>query len=132
MKHSWILAVALFLGLGAIRIMAEKPPGDVPKYDTANEVTIKGVVQEVKEFQCPASGGLGAHLLVKTGDKTVLVHLALSKFLKDYGFDFAKGDDVTVLGAKAKIGEEEGILARKIERGNQAFTFRDKSGKPLW
>jgi hypothetical protein len=130
MKH--IFAVAILTALATTLAFAEKPANASPKYDIANEVTIKGVVQEVKEFQCPASGGLGAHLLVKTGDKTVLVHLALSKFLKDYGFDFAKGDDVVVLGAKAKIGDEEGILARQIDRGNQTFTFRDKNGKPLW
>ncbi len=127
-----IFAVAVLTALAITVAFTEKPSNESPKYDIANEVTIKGVVQEVKEFQCPASGGMGAHLLVKTGDKNVLVHLALSKFLKDYGFNFAKGDDVVVLGAKAKIGDEEGILARQIDRANQTFTFRDKNGKPLW
>jgi len=96
-------------------------------------VTIKGVVEEVKDFQCPVSGGMGAHLEVKTDKGVVTVHLALSKFLKDYGFGFAKGDEVVITGVKAKVGDDENaILARQIERGNQTFIFRDKSGKPLW
>lgn len=108
-------------------------PASAPKYDPANEVTIKGVVQEVKDFQCPVSGGMGAHLVVKTDKGPVTVHLALSKFVSEYGFGFAKGDQVEVVGVKAKVGDDENaILARKIDRGNQTFMFRDKAGKPLW
>lgn len=108
-------------------------PATAPKYDPAAEVSIKGVVQEVKDFQCPVSGGMGAHLVVKTDKGPVTVHLALSKFLSEYGFGFAKGDEVQIIGAKAKVGgDEDAILARQVERGNQTFTFRDKKGKPLW
>jgi DNA/RNA endonuclease YhcR with UshA esterase domain len=117
---------------GIVISAAAQKPATAPKYDVANEVTIKGVVQEVREFQCPVSGGNGAHILVKTADSTVLVHLALSKFLKDYGFDFAQGDSVTVIGARTKIDGQEAILARQVDRGNQSFRFRDKAGKPLW
>jgi len=119
--------------LGVTLALGQKSPRNTPKYDVANEVTIKGVVEEVKEFQCPVSGALDGHITVKTDDgKTFLVHLASPKFLKEYDISFAKGDRVEVLGAKAKVGEQEDILARKIERGNQDFLFRDKDGKPLW
>lgn len=132
MKRRFILAV------GVIFLVAMSPawaqaPASVPKYDISNEVTIKGVVEEVKDFQCPVSGGMGAHLIVKTDKGLVTVHLALSKFLSEYGFNFAKGDEVVITGVKAKVGDDENsILARKIDRGNQSFTFRDKQGKPLW
>ena len=108
-------------------------PATAPKYDIGNEVTVKGVVQEVKDFQCPVSSGKGAHLVVKTEKGPVTVHHALTKFLSEYGFGFAKGDEVQIIGAKAKVGDDENaILARQVERGNQTFTFRDKKGKPLW
>ena len=119
--------------LGVTLALGQKPPKNTPKYDVANEVTIKGVVEGVKEFQCPVSGALDGHITVKTDDgKTFLVHLASPKFLKEYDISFAKGDRVEMLGAKAKVEEQEDILARKIERGNQNFLFRDKDGKPLW
>ena len=87
----------------------------------------------MKEFNCPVTGGTDAHLVVKLSeDKTILVHLAPPRFLKEYGFSFAKDDKIEILGSKATIGEEESILARKIERGNDSFTFRDQSGNPLW
>ena len=133
MQRRFILAVGILVLLTVTWAWTQAPVS-VPKYDLAHEVTIKGVVQEVKDFQCPVSGGMGAHLVVKTSDKNIVtVHLALSKFLSDYGFNFAKGDEVEIVGAKAKVGDDDNaILARKIERGNQTFIFRDKNGKPLW
>jgi len=132
MERRFILAVGVFF-LVAMSPAWAQAPISVPKYDISNEVTIKGVVQEVKDFQCPVSGGMGAHLIVKTDKGVVTVHLALTKFLSEYGFNFAKGDEVVITGIKAKVGDDENsILARKIDRGNQTFTFRDKEGRPLW
>ena len=132
MKRRFVLAVGI-LFLLMVTLAWAQAPVSAPAYDVAKEVTIKGVVQEVKDFQCPVSRGMGAHLVVKTDKGLVTVHLALSKFLSDYGFSFAKGDEVEVTGVRAKVGDDENaILARKIERGNQTLTFRDKTGKPLW
>lgn len=135
MKHGCklLFAAAVIAALAATLAFGQKPANNnAPKYNVATEVTLKGVVQDVQEFQCPVSGGLGAHLLVKAQDKTILVHLARSKFLKEYEFSFAKGDEVEVLGSKVKMGEEEVILAREITRGQNTFKFRDKKGNPLW
>jgi len=132
MKRRFILAVGVLVLL-TISLAWAQATASAFKYDVANELTIKGVVQEVKEFQCPVSGGVGAHLVVKTDKGTVTVHLALHKFLSDYGLNFAKGDEIELTGVKAKVGDDENaILVRKIERGNQTLTFRDKNGKPLW
>jgi len=130
MKPRFILAAGILL---AMSVAWAQAPANAPKYDVANELTIKGVIDEVKDFQCPVSGGMGAHLVVKTDKGMVTVHLALSKFMSEYGLSFAKGDEVVITGVKAKVGDDENaILARKIERGNQTFVFRDKEGKPLW
>jgi len=98
------------------------------KYDLSNEENSKGVVSEVKEFSCPVTGKTDVHLVVKLPeDKAVLVHLAPPRFLKEYGFSFAKGDQIEVLGAKTKTGEEESVLARKVERGTDTYTVCDKA-----
>ena len=130
MKPRFFLAVGILL---AMSVAWAQAPANAPKCDVANEVTIKGVIDEVKDFQCPVSGGMGAHLVVKTDKGLVTVHLALSKFMSEYGLSFAKGDEVVITGVRAKVGDDDNaILARKIERGNQTFVFRDKEGKPLW
>jgi len=130
MKPRFILAAGILL---AMSVAWAQAPANAPKYDVANELTIKGVIDEVKDFQCPVSGGMGAHLVVKTDKGLVTVHLALSKFMSEYGLSFAKGDEVVITGVRAKVGDDDNaILARKVERGNQTFVFRDKEGKPLW
>jgi hypothetical protein len=47
----------------------------VPKYDRAAEATFKGTVEEVRNRQCPVSGGMGSHLILKlAGGNTIEVH----------------------------------------------------------
>src|SRR5215469_16356586 len=96
-----ISAIVFVILLGFTLALGQKPatPGqkpagkDTPKYDLSNEAKSKGVVLEVKEFNCPVTGGTDAHLVVKLSeDKTILVHLAPPRFLKEYGFSFAKDD----------------------------------------
>jgi hypothetical protein len=131
MKRTGLPVIALIvLMASAPRLEAGKPAG--PRYDPATEVRLKGVITEVKEFECPVSGGMGAHLTLKTADKSVMVHIALSKFLKDYEMSFEKGQEVEVLGSKVMMDGEEVILARQVTRGQSTFTFRDEKGKPLW
>jgi hypothetical protein len=134
-----VLSVAFFATVLAVHLVPAQKLGrsGTAKYDLPNEAKIKALVEEVKELsKCAVTDGTDAHLMVKTSDKEskiVLVHLAPSRFLKEYGVSFAKGDQIEILGSKTKIADEEqSILARKIERGNQTYTFRDDGGKPLW
>jgi DNA/RNA endonuclease YhcR with UshA esterase domain len=131
------LAVAVIALLVAVALPAlgeqAKANNDVPKYDVSKEVTIKGVVQEVVDRSCPVSGGVGAHLMLKLGDgNSIEVHLAPTKFVKNYELVFAKGDQVEVLGSKVNFEGKDTIFARQITRGNDSFVFRDDKGKPVW
>ncbi len=106
------------------------------KYDPATETKISGSIEEVKEFQCPVSGTMGYHLALKTGAGVITVHVAASRFIKEYEIVFEKGQHIEVVGAKVMLegaeGKEEAILAREIIRGQNTYTFRDKDGNPLW
>ena len=105
----------------------------VPKYDPATEAVFKGTVEEVKDRQCPVSGGTGAHLILKLADATTIeVHLAPTKFESDYEIAFNKGDVLEVTGSKVKFEGVDTIFAREIKRGTDIFVFRDKDGKPVW
>jgi hypothetical protein len=108
-------------------------PGVVPKYDPTKEATFKGTVEEVRDRQCPVSGGMGSHLILRlSADKTIEVHLASTKFVKTYELVFNKGDEVTVVGTKVQFEGVETIFAREITRGSETFVFRDKDGTPIW
>jgi hypothetical protein len=134
---SWsviILILALALGVApAFGNQASAPGTGVPKYDPATESVFKGTVQEVRDRQCPVSGGLGAHVILKLEDgSTIEVHLAPTKFVKTYELVFNVGDNLEVTGTKVKFEGVDTIFAREVKRGNDVFVFRDKDGKPVW
>src|SRR5947209_2852108 len=102
---------------------------DVPKYDIATEAKFRGVVEEVKDRECPISGGMGSHFVIKLDGKLVEVHIAPTKFVKSYEVAFQKGDSVEITGTKVTFEGQDAILAREIKRGNDDFLFRDPKGK---
>ncbi|MBS1853484.1 MAG: hypothetical protein JST79_21510 [Acidobacteria bacterium] len=132
----WMIGIALLFAVMTGPAWTQQNAADnsaVPKYNKATEAVFKGVVQEVRERHCPISGSLGEHFLLKVADgSTIEVHITTVKFMKDYGFSFAKGDEVEVTGSKVKFEGVDTILAREIKRGNDVFAFRDKDGNPVW
>jgi DNA/RNA endonuclease YhcR with UshA esterase domain len=104
----------------------------VPKYDIAAETKFKGVIDEVKDRECPISGTMGAHLMIKADGKVYEVHIAPTKMVKSYDVVFQKGDEVEIKGVKTTFQGVDAILAREIKRGNDDFVFRDPQGKPIW
>lgn len=103
------------------------------KYNRATETKVGGTIEEVKEFECPVSGTMGYHIVLKTGDGLATVHVAASRFMKDYEITFEKGQRIDVVGSKVKLETgEDAVLAREIMRGQNTYAFRDKEGNPLW
>jgi DNA/RNA endonuclease YhcR with UshA esterase domain len=129
-----LTAVAMFLAISPTAVGQKSEPGvTVPKYDPAAEATFKGTVEEVRDRQCPVSGGMGSHLILRlSSGKTIEVHLATTKFVKTYELVFNKGDVVTVVGTKVQFEGVETIFAREVTRGESTFVFRDKAGTPVW
>jgi hypothetical protein len=129
-----LTVVAMVLMITPAAAAQKSAPGvSVPKYDPAAEATFKGTVEEVRDRQCPVSGGMGSHLILRlSADKTIEVHLASTKFVKTYELVFNKGDEVTVVGTKVQFEGVETIFAREITRGSETFVFRDKNGTPIW
>lgn len=130
-RHVFILIVAVLMALPVLASAEQKE--QVPKYDPKAEATFKGTVVEVRDRQCPVSGGMGSHLILKLNDEsTIEVHLATTKFVKNYELVFEKGDQVEVIGVKVKFEGVDTIFAREVHRGQDTLLFRDKDGKPIW
>jgi len=101
-------------------------------YNAASEVVVGGLVQEVQEFDCPVSEGeLGSHLMLKTADGVVQVHLAPVRIMAGQKLSFAPGDRIEVVGSKIRLNGKNGVIAREITRGNETFIFRDGEGRLL-
>jgi len=105
----------------------------IPKYDKAAEALYKATIIEVRDRQCPMSGGMGSHLVVKLSDgNRIEVHLSTTKFVKQYELIFKPGESLEITGVRVKFEDVDTIFARKIKRGTDEFLFRDNDGKPLW
>jgi hypothetical protein len=127
---SWrsVSVIALFVLLFTLSLGAAGQPS--PKYDKSTEVTLKGVIEEVKLVPGPNEG---MHIMLRVGDKLTLVHVAPEKFLKDIDLTLTKGAKVEVLGSKVKTSEGEEVLAKSIAfDANNNFTLRDPAGVPAW
>lgn len=100
-------------------------------YDPKTETTVTGVIQEVKEV--PGSGrGTGTHLIVKTGQTTIEVHLGPSSYLKKQKCELKKDAEVEILGSKVNLQGKDVLIARQIKKGGDTYTFRDAQGIPAW
>ena len=134
---TWVGVVLILGSLAVITPALASPQGTpnaaVPKYDPATEAVFKGTVQEVRDRQCPVSGGLGSHVVLKLENgSTIEVHLASKKFVDEYELVFNVGDELEVTGSKVVFEGVETIFAREVKRGNDVYVFRDKNGKPVW
>ena len=131
----YIILLATVLFAACVFTAAQTPQSSkpAPKYDTATEVTLKGMIAETADRICPVSGGLGFHFMLKQADgKLIEVHVSTTKFVKDYELSLKRGDDVKVVGSKVQMDGVDTILAREVVRGNETLAFRDKDGKPAW
>jgi hypothetical protein len=101
-------------------------------YDAGHEVVLKGIVGQAQQFACPVSEGeLGDHLMLKTVDGTVQVHLAASRIMRSQNIKFVPGDQIEVLGSRVRIAGEDVVIARQISRSDVVYVLRDQSGKLL-
>jgi len=126
-----VVIVVLLLVLG-VRFHDTTSLQGAALYNAANEVTVKGVVTAVDEFDCPVSENeLGLHLMLKTADEVLQIHLGPSRILQGQKLGFAPGDQLQVVGARIRLYGKNGLIAQEITRGNESFIFRDHDGKLL-
>ena len=127
-----VIAVGTILAASRVAGQDKSTGQNVPKYDITREQTVRGVVQEVKDYHCPVSGTVGTHISIKTSQGDLEVHMAPAKFFKEYDLRISKGDDVVVTGNKVDFNGKPAIVARLVIVGHDIFAFRDETGRPSW
>jgi translation initiation factor IF-1 len=129
---SAVVVIAIVLLIAGVSFHPPLRGQGAALYDTTHEVVLKGVVEQEQQFACPVSEGeLGDHLMLKTANGVVLVHLAAGRIMRSQNIKFAPGDQVEVLGAAVSIAGRDGIIARQIARGDVVYMLRDQGGKLL-
>lgn len=127
---SAVAVIAVVLLIAGVQFERPVSVQGAALYNPANEIVLKGVVREVQEYACPVSEQeMGEHLIVKTEDGVVQVHLAPGRILRSQTISFAPGDQVSVVGSRFRFHGNSDVIAREITRGNENFVFRDHQGK---
>jgi DNA/RNA endonuclease YhcR with UshA esterase domain len=128
---SMILLLLALVSVAATAQNSQKPA--VPRYNPAAEAVYKGTVAELRNRQCPVSGGVGTHIIMRLEDgSNIEVHLATTEFTKMVELNLRKGDAVEVTGWKTEFEGVQTILAREVKHGNDTYVFRAKDGLPAW
>ncbi len=123
-----VLILSCFLVVAQTQSGSTRGMGYGP-YTASTETTVSGTVEAV-QLHPGQRGGTGTHLLLKTKDATLDVHVGPTWYLEKQGISFKEGDEVEVLGSLVK--SKDALLARTIKKGGTAVTLRDSSGRPLW
>jgi len=121
--------VLLVVVLTAVRTPQKEGP---PAYNAAAEVSVSGTVEETREFFCAISDEPGTHLVLRTDQGRLLIHVAPARFLRSQQFVFNPNDQVSVVGTRVHYQDQDAMLAREITRGNDILIVRDHQGHPLW
>jgi TusA-related sulfurtransferase len=126
------LLIAIFV-LGLVPSFAQTTKPSVPSYNAAAEAMYRGTIADLRNRECPVSGGMGAHIMLKLeSGNTIEVHLATTEFTKMAEMNLHKGDSIDVTGWKTEFEGVQTIFAREVKRGNETYVFRAKDGMPAW
>jgi len=128
-----LLLLIFVVGLALPILGQNNQKPTVPKYNSAAEAAYKGTVEDVRDRQCPISGGVGTHILMQLENgNTIEVHLATTEFTKMLEMNLRKGGPIGVTGWKTEFGGVQTIFAREVRYGNDTYIFRAKDGTPAW
>ncbi len=125
-----VLTVLLIVVLSGLNM---KRGSDTTVYAASNEVKLTGSIQDVQEYFCPVTDDRGTHLVLDVGGgDSMVVHVAIARFLREHKVAFSPGQRIQVIGAKIRVNGKDAVIAREITRGNEVITLRNAQGKPLW
>ena len=131
MNRKSLSALALGLAVAISAVAQARPQRGMSRYDPKTETTITGTVQEIQQIT-GHHGWSGTHIMVKTGDQVVDVHVGPAWFLEQKNFALAKSDRVTVLGSNVTTASHHSIIAREIEKEGKKLILRNADGIPQW
>lgn len=101
-------------------------------YDPNTVETIAGEVTKV-DYVTPLKGmAQGVHLLLKTDQGMVHVHLGPAWYVENQDVKIAPKDRVEVKGSRVTIQGTPAVIAAEVRKGDEVLALRDDSGMPRW
>jgi len=101
-------------------------------YDPYTVETLSGEITEIGTF-VPADGwSAGVHVVLKTAEESIEVHLGPQWYIDNQNFDLSVGDTIEVTGSRVIYEGEEVIIAQQIREGREVLMLRYANGFPYW
>ena len=101
-------------------------------YNPATVETISGTVEAVEKITPMEGMSYGIHILVKTDEETMPVHLGPVWYIERLDIKIKKGDKVEVKGSRAMMIGKPTIIASEVKKGDTTIILRDENGVPVW
>ena len=101
-------------------------------YSRADLETVSGEVIDVYETTSRQGYRAGLHLLVKTNEETLDVHLGPISYIEGQNFNFEPGDVLKIKGDRFTESQIPTMIATEVKKDNETLTLRDDDGFPMW
>ncbi len=101
-------------------------------YNPQTEETFTAVVEKVETSTTSGGRQAGLHLIVKTDQGTMPVHLGPSWYVEQQGVSFTPQDTVQVIGSRVSSPQGPMIIAREVKKGEKTLKLRQADGTPAW
>lgn len=104
-------------------------------FDPGLVTTVRGTIRSIGVFRPGRNAVEGLSLSVKTREgPTWVIHAGPRPFMESQDISLHFGDEVTVMGAPARIAAWSGevLMASTIQSGDVTCRLRDANGAPQW
>lgn len=94
--------------------------------------TVKGTVVSVERISPRQVSMPGIHVLMKTADGVVDVHLGPAWYIENQNIIINPKDRLEVKGSWGKVDGKSVLMAMKLMKGDDVFVLRNGDGFPIW
>ncbi len=135
MKTKTLLLAALLAAPALALAQGGPPPGKgmgaARLFDPATVATLSGTVVSENRVD-RGMGHKGVHLVVKTAEGEVVVHLGPDFYVGAQPVKLAVGDAITVKGSRITFEGKPTVLAVTVTKGAATMVLRNDQGQPAW
>ena len=101
-------------------------------YNPETVETLSGEVLGVEKITPMEGMSSGVHIILKTKEETIPVHLGPVWFIERQDVKIKKGDKIEVTGSKVMMRDKPTIIAAEVKKGDEVLILRDEDGIPVW
>ena len=101
-------------------------------YNAATVETVSGEVMSINKITPTKGMSYGIHVMVKTDNETIPVHLGPGWYMERLDTKINKGDTVEVKGSRITYNGKPAIIATEVKKGDAVLKLRDDNGYPSW